>query len=185
MKEKQKAKINLLHETNSKILETCLHTWNFLMIQECIIIPCPVKWQAGYSGFTTASCSSFLSVLPCKTLRWEGFQSLGKGRRKASPEKFHPQFSHSLPAQASASAIFHDTSTWIFPRADVRAFSWRKSCIYWAGKEGGLPQQPFSMWPLCSSAAQASTLQELRVPAETLQREGTGTFPAARAVLLL
>lgn len=43
MKEKQNAKTNLLHKTNSKNLEICLHTWNFLMIQECIIIVCPVK----------------------------------------------------------------------------------------------------------------------------------------------
>lgn len=43
MKEKQNAKTNLLHKTNSKNLEICLHTWNFLMIQECIIMVCPVK----------------------------------------------------------------------------------------------------------------------------------------------
>lgn len=41
--EKQNAKINLLPETNSKNWEICLHTWNFLMLQECIIMLCPVE----------------------------------------------------------------------------------------------------------------------------------------------
>lgn len=59
-----------------------------------------------------------------------------------------------------------------FSKSWCQGFSWRKSCIYRAGKEGGLPQQLFSMWPLCCSAAQARTLQELLVPAETLQRGG-------------
>lgn len=99
-------------------------------------------------------------------------EPFGKGRRKASPERLHPQFPHSVPAQASASAFFPWHKHLDFSKSWCQGFSWRKSCIYWAGKEGGLPQQPFSMWPLCCSAAQARTLQELWVPAETLQRGG-------------
>lgn len=134
--------------------------------------------KQGTLEFTTASCSSFLSVLPCKTLRdGKAFSlSVNSNIRKREKKSISREVSSTVqsfsPSPSKCLSYFPWHKHLDFSKSWCQGFSWRKSCIYRAGKEGGLPQQPFSMWPLCCSAAQARTLQELLVPAETLQRGG-------------
>lgn len=111
-----------------------------------------------------------------------GTGAFGRGRRKASPEEFHPQSAHSVPAQASASAIFHDTSTWIFPRADVRAFHGERTAFTGPARKEGFPSS-YSQCGLCAALLpKPGPCENSQSPQKLYKGEGTETFSAAGTV---
>lgn len=139
---------------------------------------------------TIAKCSSILSIPSLSDFRWKGFHfsaniNIWKGLKKSISRKFHPQFSHSAPAQASASAIFHDTSTWVFPRADVRAFRGERAAFTGQARKEGFPSS-HSQCGLCAALLlQPGPCKNSQSPQKLYKGEGTEPFSAASTVLPL
>lgn len=149
-------------------------------------VSCKNDKQATLSLLQAAVALSSVSF-PVKPRDGKGsIPSVSTKRKKKSISREVPSTVHSFsPSPSKCLSYFPWHKHLDFSKSWCQGFSWRKSCIYWAGREGGLPQQPFSMCPLCCSAAQARTLQELWVPAETLQRGGDTDIFISRAVLAL
>lgn len=148
MKEKQNAKINLLHKANSKDLEICLHTWNFLMTQECTIMLWPVKMTSRLLWVYCSSCSSSLTVLPCKALRWEGFQSENEEEKHLQRSPIHSSAIHSQPKQVPQ--LFSMTQALGFFQELMSGLFMEKE-LHWQGRQGRRASPAPSQCALCAA----------------------------------
>lgn len=107
------------------------------------------KILVSYCNFAATHSLFFLGSFPICGLMFLRAVWVRGGEEKASLVKFHPQFSHSVPRQPSASTLFHDTSVWIFPRADVRAFHGERTAFTGQARKEGFPSS-YSQCGLCT-----------------------------------
>lgn len=105
----------------------------------------------------TLSLLQALSSVSFPVKPWDGKGSIPsvntntQERKKKSISREVPSTVHSFsPSPSKCLSYFPWHKHLDFSKSWCQGFSWRKSCIYWAGREGGLPQH-HSQCALCAA----------------------------------